>query len=1173
MSEAQGRAVLVDCDAGAAARGRPRCAVGSGTDLGGGLILTAAHVVFDAGVPSTEVRISPLSSAATADPLLGTVVWPRAWTDPGPERRVAGNTPPDLALVRLNTSPLIPRRPVRLGRITGSSPYDVEFVGFPRQQRLGGKPDDRDTRPVMATRRDSEQASASIAPATGVRDGRLALDVHSSFPTGDGRAEGSGWSGASGAGVFGGGLLLGVVADDDVRYGGGRLLATPLATALPDQGFQKLLTEAGIDLTLASVELGPLWVSRHRPRRLSPADLLRADARVVPFAGREAMLNDLIDWCTGEPGTEVQLVSGPGGQGKSRLAEELLRGLPTEEWVAGVLRNDPDGGVLDLTPLGLTRGPLLVLVDYAEKRREQVGRLVRILENRSDEAPSRVLLLARSAGEWWTNLQADLRPMAADLGKVDLPPLLPDPEDRELAFRTAVDAFAGRLTSVEPGTDWPSAAAACRPPDLAAATFSSALTLQMSALLELLQHGPHPLAQRPTGPPEQGLLDHERRYWDACPAPADYRAPLVATASLLGARDRSDAVATLSRLAPFAGDDSHRARHDIANWLRGLYPAEVEEFWGSLQPDRLVEHLVAQVSEAEPEFLGAVLGNASEAQVTRGLTVLTRCSVHQPGMRVRVKELLATNQHLVPAAVDAALSSPAPEHLVAAIESVLPRLSLALAQDAAGRMPQETRLLAWSAGMVATRIVDILREAGSPWPGDAEGRSMLAGALNDQSVRLAALGHHKEALTAITEAVTVRRDLAGTNPDVHAPDLARSLSNQSNHLAALGRHKEALTASTDAVILFRNLAANHPDAYNPGLASALTNQSNHLAALDRREEALTASIDAITLYLDLATTDPDAYIPSLALSLNNQSACLADLNHPEKALTAIADAIALYRDLADTHPDAYNPDLARSLTNQSNYLSTMGHHREALTAGTDAVTLYRDLADTHPDAYNPDLATTLTNQSIRLANLGHHEEALTAGTDAVTLYRDLADTHPDAYNPDLASSLYNQSNHLAALGHHDEALTAITEAVTLYRNLADTHPDAYNPDLASSLYNQSNHLAALGRHKEALTAITEAITLRRDLAATRPRVHGGKLIASMRQRGYIHTVRGDHTAALDDDLAALRIAGRLRREESVDLTDLVIALEEDVVIDLRNLGRDEVAARDEAARYRRESTT
>ncbi|GGP69646.1 tetratricopeptide repeat protein [Saccharothrix coeruleofusca] len=51
----------------------------------------------------------------------------------------------------------------------------------------------------------------------------------------------------------------------------------------------------------------------------------------------------------------------------------------------------------------------------------------------------------------------------------------------------------------------------------------------------------------------------------------------------------------------------------------------------------------------------------------------------------------------------------------------------------------------------------------------------LAMSLNNQSNRLAALGQREKALEAITEAVTIRKQLSQVRPSVHEPELRKSL--------------------------------------------------------------------------------------------------------------------------------------------------------------------------------------------------------------------------------------------------------------------------------------------------------------------------------------------------------------------------------------------------------------
>ena len=81
------------------------------------------------------------------------------------------------------------------------------------------------------------------------------------------------------------------------------------------------------------------------------------------------------------------------------------------------------------------------------------------------------------------------------------------------------------------------------------------------------------------------------------------------------------------------------------------------------------------------------------------------------------------------------------------------------------------------------------------------------------------------------------RELRAAQPEEeHRPGSAMALNNQSRRLAELGHQVEAVAAATDAVTIYRELATTRPDAFRPGLAMALGNQSLWLAALGRLDQ-------------------------------------------------------------------------------------------------------------------------------------------------------------------------------------------------------------------------------------------------------------------------------------------------------------------------------------------------
>jgi Tetratricopeptide repeat len=124
-------------------------------------------------------------------------------------------------------------------------------------------------------------------------------------------------------------------------------------------------------------------------------------------------------------------------------------------------------------------------------------------------------------------------------------------------------------------------------------------------------------------------------------------------------------------------------------------------------------------------------------------------------------------------------------------------------------------------------------------------------------------------LASITEAVDIRRELAGANPAAYLPDLATSLNNLSVQQAETGDRQAALVSITEAVDIRRELAGANPGAYLPDLATSLNNLSLRQAETGDRQAALASITEAVEHYRELAGVNPAAYLPDLAKSLNN----------------------------------------------------------------------------------------------------------------------------------------------------------------------------------------------------------------------------------------------------------------------------------------------------------------
>jgi tetratricopeptide (TPR) repeat protein len=831
------------------------------------------------------------------------------------------------------------------------------------------------------------------------------------------------------------------------------------------------------------------------------ARLLDPRRELVGFVGRENALTALIEWCKDDRAERLRLVTGQGGVGKTRLAVQLVAHMKKLGWRCERITDGKEGDVITALR-AVTHDRAVLVVDYAETR---IGLSQMLTALVGDEgARVKVLLLARSAGDWWAQLGLTTAAVwdlvqAANSKLLVLSPVLDVDLSDANVVALAVESFARELGLSKKTVQIYGDSDRRR---------RRVLDLHAAALVAVLDTASAPIVRVDIRTVLGELLRHEQHFWYSSArayglsdgpdglSPRSLR-QIIAAGCLLGAATEAEARALPGRVPGVTPSVK------VAAWLRELYPPSHEEpdWIGSLQPDRLAELHTVQELAASSELANACLTDLDSRQARSAVTLLARASSDDPEAKDLLSRILPNVARFI-AALDA------PRETLMAIFNVIPFPTVILAPAAAALGLRIRELLpdgaqleerAYWSSVVAARLFELgrLAEAVAIMEEAVEIRRQLAAANRYRNrPTLAAvlvflggwyseMGREADALLLAEETVTIYRELAASNPDRYRSSLAISLKNLGIRLSEeLGRSEEALPVTEEAVTIFRELAAANPD--RDGLGRCLHSLGNRLSELDRSEEALPVTEEAVTIFRELAAANPDSYRGDFAVGLHGLGYRLSELGRWEEALAVAEEAIQIRRELAAVIPDRYRPDLAQSLSSRGFQLSKLGRSEEALPVTKEAVTIFRELAASNPDRYRPGLAQSLYHLGFRFSEVGRPADALAVAEEAVQIRRELAAVIPDRYRPGLAQSLDSLGIRLSELGRPADALPVTEEAVTIFRELAASNPDRYRPDVAESLDSLGIRLSELGRPADALPVTEEAVTIFRELAASNP---------------------------------------------------------------------------------------
>ena len=691
--------------------------------------------------------------------------------------------------------------------------------------------------------------------------------------------------------------------------------------------------------------------------------LLLPESRVVRFhRSRERLRDTIIEWAIEKgPPVKLRLQAGEGGAGKTRLLIEVCDHLEKSHgWRAGFL--DRSQSISSGLPVLLKEGkPVLIVLDYAETRTQEIVELASTTLHASVTPQVCLVLLARDGGDWWDHLAdsakgdqavaAILRGLSSKTGPYRMNAEFIGQKDRPNAFAEALHdfaAFKGREPPIDPDID------------LSENLFGDPLFIHLAALA-YLRGQPSINDQELLG----AALGHERSYWrrlleeghltDLLPAFEQ----AVALFTLCGdRRTTKDAKALLGRTPRLQGADG-RSLTQIFDILRRLY--SIDGGLTGLQPDLLGETLVSEALSKDDELLDAAFGEDSDGETIRyALTVLTRLGRRVPAQQRWLKEALSRNLTRVSEAamqVGLETGSPLPElyaevikdaptgdrrRAVDTLRTKLPGTTVNLASLAVEVRRQFVIFLdqkksggsakrhinafdALSLLASALRSNGLLSEAADASleaahhaqavfrSADARDRQRLAAAFGNLGAHLGDVGRFEEGLKAAEKAEALRRVLAEKQPDAYTADWARSLSNLADSRLATGDFPGAVHAAEAAISRIADYARSYPANFDPWLGFARRVIADSLLKMDRPDDALAEASRSVEIWTKVTATRRSFESKQVAKAFLSVMRCQFALKQTNEAINTFERVLDILEVTLSVNPKPLQSTLVEML--------------------------------------------------------------------------------------------------------------------------------------------------------------------------------------------------------------------------------------------------------------------
>ncbi|ACE99657.1 TPR repeat-containing protein [Rhodopseudomonas palustris TIE-1] len=847
---------------------------------------------------------------------------------------------------------------------------------------------------------------------------------------------------------------------------------------------------------------------------------------VIPLLGRELVIANIEQWMESESQVSIRTIVARGGEGKTRLASEIVSRAIRAGWLAGFVEIRELSRFVRQPDISKWKWDkrTLIVVDYAARVAQQINEILAVLIDKDQNSPPlRLLLLERHANPeygWFPTIfgRGDSDASLAALRLMDPP---------EPVTLSSIDDVSIRRTIFK-------TILARKRPDLELSAIDNDSTLEKSLLDEKWAGTPLYLIIAGLNAGSMGIENSLRLNRDEI-------AITIARREL----NRIDEIARAGGGAPGKLMPRHLAVLSTLgqgmplNQLRDLASEERSTIDPTADLNASIDALMngldvypqmAEVLPLVPDIIGeaVVLDWLGRYGTLASIGIDGRSSIERVWRRKPEEVanfLIRTVQDFFSDGHEEA------EHWLRHLLEFEP-LDLALMKRISSRLPSETLGLKEIGLNLARRISsEIQRAISSQDPREDESLQLFS-ALMSQCQRSLICNLPEESLELATEAINILQGLSDETGEAFLPSLAGALNNKAAALMLLDQASEALKACDESISIRSSLAGKYPSIFNADLSNTLHNRALILQQLKRHSEALADCSEAIKLRRQAIELGVEELLPALAYSLAVYSDCLASEARHHEALAAVQESCAILSKLCRVHPDAFSYRLAHALVKSRSRLLAVGRSEETAAVSLSIVALYRRIASVDRDVSNKklstlDLARSLSALSEDLYDSGNLDGAISAKSESVDLYHSLALDGEKGHPSELARCLRKLSELLWSCGRFEEAEAAISESVAIFREIAE-HDSTFLPDLAGSLDNMGVCFGAAGRHKDALNAHRESVFIFKQLTVDHPTEYEFDLAGST----FNLAARLSGSGLDGEALAALREAAALYRKSS-----------------------------------------